>query len=342
MASTIAAVTTGIGGIVQTADASGNLSLLSGTTTIVAVTSTGATVTGDLAVSGTGAVTLPVGTTAERPTPVTGMNRYNSTLVATEYYNGTAWVSSSAGAFTATGGTVTTANGFKYHTFTSSGTFTVLGNGAVEALVVAGGGGSANVAGGGGGGGVLHNSSKVLTSGAYDVIVGAGSSSSSGGNSTFGTMVALGGGSGGSGWVQYGGSGGGAFHQSPSVTIGGPSIQPSGDGTGYGNAGGGMTYVAPYPAGGGGGAGTAGGIGTVGTAGAGKLFSVSGTPTYYAGGGGGGYYQTSTSNDGGIGGGGATGVNGTANTGGGGGGGPVNNGGWGSGGSGIVIIRYAI
>lgn len=56
MASTIAAITTGTGGIVQTADASGNLSLLSGATTVVAVTSTGVAVTGTL--SATGAVTL--------------------------------------------------------------------------------------------------------------------------------------------------------------------------------------------------------------------------------------------------------------------------------------------
>ena len=52
MASTIAAVTTSGGGVITTADSSGNLSLLSGATTVVAVTSTGATVTGTLAVSG--------------------------------------------------------------------------------------------------------------------------------------------------------------------------------------------------------------------------------------------------------------------------------------------------
>ena len=52
MASTIAAVTTGGGGVVTTADSSGNLSLLSGATTVVAVTSTGATVTGTLAATG--------------------------------------------------------------------------------------------------------------------------------------------------------------------------------------------------------------------------------------------------------------------------------------------------
>jgi hypothetical protein len=56
MASTIAAVTTGGGGVITTADSSGNLSLLSGATTVVAVTATGVAVTGTLAA--TGAVTL--------------------------------------------------------------------------------------------------------------------------------------------------------------------------------------------------------------------------------------------------------------------------------------------
>ena len=62
MTSTISALTTGGGGIVMSGDSSGNLSLLSGATTVVAVTSTGATVTGTLAVSGgvTLTTTLPV------------------------------------------------------------------------------------------------------------------------------------------------------------------------------------------------------------------------------------------------------------------------------------------
>ena len=45
---------------------------------------------------------------------------------------------------TATGGTITYSGGMTIHTFTSSGTFTVLtapGGATVEALVVAGGGG---------------------------------------------------------------------------------------------------------------------------------------------------------------------------------------------------------
>lgn len=56
MTSTIAAITTGGGGVVTTADASGNLSLLSGATTILAMTATGVAVTGTL--SATGGVTL--------------------------------------------------------------------------------------------------------------------------------------------------------------------------------------------------------------------------------------------------------------------------------------------
>ncbi len=56
MSSTIAAVTTSGGGIIMSGDSSGNLSLLSGATTVVAVTSTGVAVTGTL--SATGAVTL--------------------------------------------------------------------------------------------------------------------------------------------------------------------------------------------------------------------------------------------------------------------------------------------
>jgi hypothetical protein len=52
MSSTIAAVTTSGGGIIMSGDSSGNLSLLSGATTVVAVTSTGVAVTGTLSASG--------------------------------------------------------------------------------------------------------------------------------------------------------------------------------------------------------------------------------------------------------------------------------------------------
>ena len=59
----------------------------------------GVNVTGNVAAtsatfSGTEAITLPRGTTAERPgSPVNGMLRYNTTLGATEQYRNNAWVS---------------------------------------------------------------------------------------------------------------------------------------------------------------------------------------------------------------------------------------------------------
>jgi len=40
----------------------------------------------------TGAIVIPVGTTAQRPAvPVTGMIRYNTTVPQFEIYNGSAW-----------------------------------------------------------------------------------------------------------------------------------------------------------------------------------------------------------------------------------------------------------
>ena len=53
MASTINALTSGGGGLTMVGDATGNLNIQSGGSTVVAVTSAGATVTGTLAVSGT-------------------------------------------------------------------------------------------------------------------------------------------------------------------------------------------------------------------------------------------------------------------------------------------------
>ena len=62
MASTIAAITTGVGGVVTTADATGNLNLLAGTTTVVALTTAGAAVSGTL--SATGITTVAAGSAA--------------------------------------------------------------------------------------------------------------------------------------------------------------------------------------------------------------------------------------------------------------------------------------
>jgi hypothetical protein len=43
-------------------------------------------------INDTGHLTLPVGTTAQRPSVATGQSRFNSSLGLMEYYNGTTWV----------------------------------------------------------------------------------------------------------------------------------------------------------------------------------------------------------------------------------------------------------
>jgi len=124
---------------------------------------------------------------------------------------------------TATGGTVTDIAGYRVHTFTSSGTFTITaGPGDVEYLVVGGGGGGGGYIGGGGGaGGFRTGTLTALTAGNYTVTVGAGGAASAtttnsqgndGQDSVFFTITAVGGGGGGSAYGNAGrdgGSGGG-------------------------------------------------------------------------------------------------------------------------------------
>jgi hypothetical protein len=289
---------------------------------------------GVIGTSATGALTLPSGTTAQRPTPATGMLRYNSTLGVTEYYNGTNWYS-----------LISTAP-----------------PPAVEFLVVAGGGGGGtNRGGGGGAGGLIYSASQAVASGtSYTITVGGGGAAqANGSNSLFGSFAngatgAVGGGAsagiGSSG--SNGGSGGGAGANTNTNTFGGSAT------SGQGNAGGNGQNVgeANRTSGGGGGAGAAGANGSgVPNGGVGLSYSISGSSTFYAGGGGGGSALIDRPGNGagagGNGGGGAggaatgstTGVAGTANTGGGGGGGGGSAGGdvGGAGGSGVVIIRYA-
>jgi hypothetical protein len=189
----------------------------------------------------------------------------------------------------ATGGTITTVDGYKIHTFTQSGTFSVTAapmGAMVEYLVVGGGGGGQySGTGGGGAGGVLYGS-LVTPVGNCTVTVGGGGAGSGNqypgpgpgvggsGNSTIvvngTTYTAFAGGvptsygsppvSGGSG-----GSGGGAGNNNTNgggAAAGGLKTQTTqGALTGYGNnggAGGTAGNNAPYPAGGGGGAGGAG------------------------------------------------------------------------------------
>ena len=272
----------------------------------------------------------------------------------------------------ATGGDVVTTDGtYWYHAFLATGTFTPRKSLSCDVLVVAGGGsGGASVGswltGGGGAGGLLAYTSQSLTTSSYTITIGSGGSISAGSNSQFGSLTAaVGGGAGSSTVGGNGGSGGGAGGINQTPRAGGTAT------SGQGNAGG-ANSTTDYAAGGGGGANAAGGAGSGNVGGAGGAGSssysswglatgtgqlVSGT-YYYAGGGGGGDNSGSGSTSGGAGGSGGggagaggfpstgyTGTAGTANTGGGGGGNSDYSStapGIANGGSGLVLVRYAI
>lgn len=83
--------------------AAGSLSLAS-SVSITALTASGAvtagslTVTGDVDFTGTGAVKVPTGTTAQRPTGAAGDFRFNTTLGSFEGFNGSQWGAVGGGA----------------------------------------------------------------------------------------------------------------------------------------------------------------------------------------------------------------------------------------------------
>lgn len=277
-----------------------------------------------------------------------------------------------------TGGDITFAGGYKIHTFTTTGTSTLINNWQfpleVEYLVIGGGGGSWNIAGGGGAGGYLSGSTSINSS--KEVVVGEGgpvgpvpgynsptSNAIPGQNSSFGLIVATGGGSGGRypdriigapSNIDGGSGGGGSGHSSGGGGGAGSAGQAVGPGSpatdfgsavpGQGNPGGRGTDI--YP----------GGPGN-GNGGAGISSSITGVSVGRAGGGGGGHHgpgsvYASSSGGAATDGGGArapstssAGNPGTVNTGGGGGGGahsPGESPSAGSGGSGLVVVRYLI
>lgn len=262
----------------------------------------------------------------------------------------------------ATGGSVTDIDGYRIHTFTGNGTFSVTSGGNVDVLIVAGGGGGGGYNGAGGGaGGYLYHTQYAVAAGNHTVTVGGGGAGglgfklfgSNGASSSFGSLSAIGGGGGAPNSSQTGrsgGSGGGGSGGYPIlVGVGGAGT------TGQGNAGGNSNawpVGSLYAAGGGGGAGAAGDPGTAVAADGGSGISndISGVPTWYAAGGGGGVYGGSVGGAGGSGIGGSGGgslsprTDGAANTGSGGGGASWNlvSGFGGSGGSGIVIVRYLL
>lgn len=103
-------------------DASGNFS--AGTLSLV-----GFSYSGNPTTTSTGALQMPFGTTAQRPTAATGQIRYNSSLSQFEGYNGTAWGQLGGGATGAGGDTVFLENG---QTVTTNYTLTA-GKNAVSA-----------------------------------------------------------------------------------------------------------------------------------------------------------------------------------------------------------------
>lgn len=273
-----------------------------------------------------------------------------------------------AGTAYATGGTVTTfsvgGKTYRVHTFTDVGesnlNFTSVG-GEVEYLVIGGGGGGGGggvYAGSGGGAGGLLNGITTFPLGNTTVVVGSGglggASATNGNDSSLGDIVAFGGGRGGqdrsvTDFDLYdggdGGSGGGATRSGSHTGSVGIGV------SGQGNNG----VISVVSNGFGGSGGGAGAIAWNLTswrnsvAGIGKLTSIQGFVAAYASGGSGGETEGNMPIQ--TPGGGGKGVpnsrfyNGTAgtpNTGGGGGGGgdlgrPGKNGG-----SGVVIVRYAI
>jgi hypothetical protein len=263
----------------------------------------------------------------------------------------------------ATGGdTIMTDGTYWYHTFLSSGTFTPQKALSCDYLVVAGGGGTftgsgAGVGGGGagglrstvtatGGGGSLETALSLGTS-AYTVTIGGGGAvNTNGSNSVFSTITSTGGGrgeptTGGGGGTGGSGGAGSDPNSGASGTAGARTASPvQGNNGGAGNGNGG---------GGGGGAGAAGSAaGVSDNAGAGLQVAITGASVYYAAGGQGGGANSAAAKNG-IGGkaehplGSGNNTAGVANTGSGAGGG------WNSGaftgkagGSGIVIVRYAV
>lgn len=75
-------------GMTETVDTSGSLAILTANTTALLCNGTSAIVSFPT----TGYLTLPSGTTAQRPsTPVNGMVRYNTTLSRVEGYANNSW-----------------------------------------------------------------------------------------------------------------------------------------------------------------------------------------------------------------------------------------------------------
>jgi hypothetical protein len=271
-------------------------------------------------VSGTGAIQIPSGTTAQRPIK--------------------------ADIYTTVGNT-----NWTVPTGVTQVEVLVVGGGGGSG----GGGNSGYYGGGGGGGGVVYHPGFAVTAGnSITITVGVGGTAGTqigdsgfrggnGGNSAFDSLIANGGGGGGGNAQANGADGGSGGGGNLYSGTGGTSNQSSYSGaTIYGNSGGtGQgNYNGNGSSGGGGGAGGVGGdhnnAGTAGRGGYGIPFRISGETVFYGGGGAG---RGGTRNGEAVRGSTPANVAGAAGTGAGGGGRLATSGM--AGGSGIVIVRYS-
>jgi hypothetical protein len=260
------------------------------------------------------------------------------------------------------GSSIYTDGTYWYHIFNQSGTFTPTEALTADYLVVAGGGGGGGGfyggGGGGGAGGYRNFTAQLLDSGTnYSVTVGAGgagnptTSGVKGNNSSFSSTSSTGGGRGGyigsgaDGPGTGGSGGGGGGNASAAGASGNEGGYSPSEGNSGGAANGSGASAAGGGAGGSGGNGATGTSGNGGNGGSGTASSITGSSVTYAGGGGGGSFSFTGGTGAGGGGNGGSGLNvgtaGNVNTGGGGGGGGQDRTG-GAGGSGIVIVRYAV
>ena len=301
MASTIAAVTTGTGGVVTTADASGNLNLLAGTTTVVALTTAGAAVSGTLSnttgatfATSSGSVGVGTGSPSYKldvngTLGVTGVATFTASPVISAITNtGTITLPTKTGTLALN--TVTT------QVFTAGGTYT-RPTGLVYALVYIKAGGA------------------------------SGASSTTGGYGASG-------GEGEEGWGLFTAA---TIGSSQTVTIGAGGAAVTNNTSADGNAGGTTSFGALITAAGspGGTRGTYGGApGAGGSGGTGGIYHMRGEPGIAGSDTGG---NTASYNSGGGKGGGSFAAAAGANTGGGGGGGGQGNNS-GAGGTGICVV----
>jgi hypothetical protein len=90
------------------------------------------TATADSTFSSTGALSISKGTTGQRPTPTSGMLRFNTTTVEFEGYNGTAWAS--VGGAALSNDTSTATNVFPLFANATTGTASTLFTGNAKLL----------------------------------------------------------------------------------------------------------------------------------------------------------------------------------------------------------------